>query len=55
MNNLIGQRFERLVAIKRVGNDKQGQGCKRCNMAKRIMTYDEFIEWGKRLGDHLNE
>jgi hypothetical protein len=31
MNNLIGQRFERLVAI------------------------DEFIEWGKRLGDHLNE
>lgn len=28
--------------------------CKICNFAKRNMFYDEFISWGKKLGDHLN-
>lgn len=28
--------------------------CKRCNFAKRNMSYDEFISWGKKLGNYLN-
>lgn len=28
--------------------------CTNCNKAKGTMSYDEFISWGKKLGNHLN-
>lgn len=29
--------------------------CETCNKAKRDMSFEEFIRWGKRLGNNLNQ